>query len=153
MVNFRWQGGVTYLWMLFLVFLLGLGLGKSLEVYSHAVQREKEEELLYVGGLYRDAIKKFYLSSPGSEKKYPESLESLIRDPRTLTVRRYIRTIYRDPITGKAFVPLIAPSGGIWGVKSPSASVPLKQAGFQDPYSHFAGSGSYAQWAFNYEGR
>ncbi|WP_228200684.1 hypothetical protein [Acinetobacter sp. BIGb0102] len=60
------QQGITYLWMLFFVFLLGLGLGKSLEIFSLMDQRQKEQELLYVGKIYREAIRQYYLS--GQEK-------------------------------------------------------------------------------------
>lgn len=146
------QRGLTYLWMLFLVFLLGLGLGKSLEVYSTMVQREKEADLLYVGRLYREAIKQFYLSSPGSVKRYPERLEDLLRDPRRLGLRRYLRQLYPDPLTGKEFAVIQAPQGGIWGVRSQSAKEPLKMAGFEMPLTVINRANGYQAWGFIYEG-
>ncbi|MDI1300983.1 MAG: hypothetical protein PSX71_03670 [bacterium] len=146
------QRGVVYLWMLFLVFLLSLGLGKTLEVYSTSVQREKEAELLYVGTLYRNAIKQFYLSSPGSVKKYPASLSDLLKDPRSLTTRRYLRQLYPDPLTGTAFVEVMAPQGGIWGVRSTLDKKPLKEAGFDDIYFAFTHADSYQKWQFVYAG-
>lgn len=82
---------------------------QSLEVYSLAIKREKEAELLYIGRLYREAIKQYYLSSPGSVQKYPASLEDLRKDPRSLVTRRYLRRLYPDPITGKAFAVIAAP--------------------------------------------
>lgn len=153
MVTFRYQQGVAYLWMLFLVFLLGLGLGKCLEVYSASVQREKEAELIYVGGLYRNAIKQYYLSSPGSLKKYPLRLADLLKDPRSLATRRYLRQLYLDPVSGKAFVPLWAPEGGIYGVRSASAKHPLRVAGLEDlTGGRVVHGATYQDWEFVYLG-
>lgn len=146
------QKGVAYLWMLFLVFLLGLGLGKTLDVYSAVVQRNNENELLYVGGLYMEAIRQYYTSSPGSVKKYPEKLEDLLKDRRHLTTRRYIRKLYDDPITGTPFLPLISPEGGIWGVVSASNKRPLKRSGFSEPFNSFVMAESYTDWRFIFEG-
>lgn len=148
----RKQRGVTYLWMLFIVFLLGLGLGKALDVYSTSIQRQKEADLLYVGSLYREAIRQYYLSSPGSLKIYPASLSDLLKDPRSLATRRYLRQLYPDPVTGQPFTPLTAPQGGIWGVASRSGKKPLKEAGFDDIYFSFTQAGSYQGWQFVYEG-
>lgn len=148
----RKQRGVTYLWMLFIVFLLGLGLGKALDVYSTSIQRQKEADLLYVGGLYREAIRQYYLSSPGSLKIYPASLNDLLKDPRSLATRRYLRQLYPDPVTGQPFTPLTAPQGGIWGVASSSGKKPLKEAGFDDVYFSFTRAESYQGWKFVYEG-
>lgn len=146
------QTGMAYMWMLFLVFLLSLGLGKALDVYSTSQQREKETELLRVGHLYRQAIRSYYLSSPGSLKVYPASLSDLLKDPRSLSVRRYLRQLYPDPVTGTAFVPIMAPQGGIWGVRSDSDKKPLKQAGFDDVYDHFRTVAFYREWTFVYAG-
>jgi len=146
------QHGVAYLWMLFLVFLLSLGLGKTLEVYSVSLQRQKEAELFYVANLYREAIKQFYLSSPGSLKQYPASLDDLLKDPRSLSTRRYLRRLYADPMTGKPFAPVMSPQGGVWGVRSTLNKKPLKRSGFDDIYFSFANSDSYQKWQFVYAG-
>lgn len=146
----RSQQGVVYLWMLFMIFLLGLGLGKTLEVYSTVVQRGKEAELLYVGNLYREAIKQYYLSSPGSLKKYPEKIEDLLIDPRHLATRRYIRKLYFDPMTGAAFIPLQSPQGGIEGVRSTAVGKPWKQVGFSESYPYLERANSYQNWRFVY---
>lgn len=146
------QRGITYLWMLFLVFLLSLGLGKTLDVYSTMLKREKENQLLYVGDQYRQAIRLYYLSSPGYLKKYPEKLSDLLKDPRHLTVRRYIRQLYNDPVSGQPFTLINAPEGGIMGVASPSSALPVKQRGFPPQDDGFNGSGRYADWQFLYQG-
>lgn len=146
------QGGVVYLWLLFLVFLLSLGVGQVLEIYSTQAQRDREAELLYVGDLYRQAIRNYYLSSPGRQKKYPPTLELLLRDPRYLTPRRYLRRLYADPLTGQQFMTIPAPEGGIMGVYSTSTKAPRKQAGFNFLDAGFAQAKSYRDWQFIYLG-
>ena len=142
------QQGMVYLWALFLVFLLGLTLGKGLEVYSTLVQREKEADLLYVGNLYRQAIYTYYLSSPGYQKKFPEKLTDLLKDPRYLTNRRYLRQLYRDPMTQQAFIEVMSPEGGIMGVSSSSSKKPIKQAGFTNENNNFEQAEHYSDWQF-----
>lgn len=135
-----------------MVFLLTLGLGKALEVYSTASKRAKEAELIHVGGLYREAIRNYYLSSPGAVRQYPERLEDLLRDPRHLETRRYIRKLYSDPVSGKPFDLLMAPEGGIRGVTSPGKGVPFKESGFPPFMDLKPGSGGYGDWHFVYYG-
>lgn len=93
------QQGAVYLWCLIGIVLLSLGLGRSLEVYSTQKKREKEEEQRYILNLYEKAIKNYYYNSPGEVKKWPEKLEDLLRDPRYVTPKRYIRKLYNDPLT------------------------------------------------------
>ncbi len=143
------QQGLTYLWMLFLVFLLGLGLGKSLEVFGVMDQRQKEKELLYVGKMYQEAIKQYYLS--GQEiKTYPKHMKDLLKDPRYSVTRRYIRTLYLDPLTNKDFILIISAEGGICGVKSSSTKKPIKTSFKDEELKMFNKAKTYQQWAFRY---
>lgn len=143
------QQGITYLWMLFFVFLLGLGLGKSLEVFSVIEQRQKEQELLYIGQIYKEAIKQYYLS--GQNKNiYPKNLNDLLRDPRYLVTRRYIRKIYPDPVTNKDFLLIFSAEGGICGVKSESKKRPFRAFFKEDEFQKFNNAKNYQQWEFKY---
>ena len=145
------QCGVGYLFMLLAVFLLSLGLGKTLEIYSTIAQREKEADLAYIGGLYREAIKDYFLSAPNGQHKYPARLEDLLKDSRHLVTRRYLRRLYLDPMTSQGFTLLIAPQGGIWGVASSSGQTPLRMA----PAELAPGATSartYRDWQFVYQG-
>lgn len=144
------QQGITYLWMLFFVFLLGLGLGKSLEVFSLMDQRQKEQELLYVGKIYQEAIRQYYLS--GQEKnKYPAHLDDLLKDSRYIVTRRYIRKLYLDPLTNKDFLPVFSAEGGICGVKSTSQKKPIRTFFKEDQLQQFNDAKSYQQWEFKYQ--
>lgn len=144
------QQGITYLWMLFFVFLLGLGLGKSLEVFSLMDQRQKEQELLYVGKIYQEAIRQYYLS--GKEKnKYPLHLEDLLKDSRYIVTRRYIRKLYLDPVTNKDFLPIFSAEGGICGVKSISKKKPIRTFFKEEEFQNFINAKSYQEWEFGYK--
>lgn len=146
-----YQQGVGYLFMLWVVFLLSLGLGKALDVYATAIQREREEELVHVGTLYRDAIRDYYLSAPNGQGRYPNHLEDLLKDSRHLVTRRYLRQLYRDPMTAEAFVPLFAPQGGIRGVASPSLKSPLRTMRPSGGRVKASQEERYRDWEFAYD--
>lgn len=142
-----------YLFMLLLVFLLSLGLGKAVDVYANSLQRAKEEELVHVGRLYREAIKDYYLSAPDGRFRYPDRLEDLLKDSRHLVTRRYLRRLYPDPMTGLTPVPIPSPQGGLWGIASTSKERPIRSA-LPEGVAREAGRsvGSYADWRFEYRG-
>lgn len=145
------QGGFTYLALLFAVATMGAVLAVIGMVWSQAAQRDKERELLFVGNEFRQAIRLYYERTPGGVKRYPQKLEDLLIDSRQLAVQRYLRKIYRDPITGeKKWGTVPAPDGGIMGVFSLSEEVPLKSGNFRVADAMFEGAQHYADWMFSY---
>ena len=144
------QRGVTYFWTLFVVFLTTLALGRLVEDIRMAGQRARERDLLYTGNLYRNAIRQYVLGTPIGAKPYPEHLEDLLRDPRYPVIRRYMRRLYPDPITGHAFALIPAPEGGVMGIRSTSHKKPIKTAGFPVDETSFAVSKTYEEWEFVY---
>lgn len=107
--------------------------------------------MLWVGERFRRAIGLYYERSPGSSKQYPQKLEDLLPDERYLAVQRYLRTMYRDPMTGRrewGFVP--APGGGIMGVYSLSDARPIKAGGFRPRQMSFVDCRKYSDWIFAY---
>ncbi|HUO44295.1 MAG TPA: type II secretion system protein [Burkholderiales bacterium] len=145
------QRGFTYLGLMFLILFIGVALALTGEVWHIASQREKEKQLLFVGDEFRVAIGRYYELSPGPVKTYPQQLEDLVEDPRFPSIRRYLRKIYVDPMTGKAqWDVLKIPGQGIVGVRSLSAAKPLKVANFDPPDDGFAGKQHYVEWAFVY---
>ena len=118
------QRGFTYLGLLVAVALLGLGLSAASEVWVKVVQRQKLEQLEFVGQQFAQAIGSYYESSPGGVKRYPKSLEDLLEDRRYPYVRRHLRQVYGNPFSGKADWELVAaPEGGIRGVRTTVSSV------------------------------
>ena len=72
--------GFTYVWMLALLALMGIALSVLGPLWSDAVRREREQDLLRVGQLYARALRAYYEASPGSEKRFPETLEALLEE-------------------------------------------------------------------------
>lgn len=131
--------------------VLGAGLAAYGELASHAAQREKERELLFVGNQFRQAIGAYYERTPGAVKRFPRALEELLEDRRYPMPQRYLRRMYADPITGKREWGLVeAPGGGIMGVYSLSEAQPIKTGAFTARDGTFADTGRYSDWTFSY---
>ena len=81
--------GYTIIILLFAVFVLTLGLTIAIPVWQTQIQREKEEELIFRGNQYIEAIRIFQLKNPG---RFPESLDELFEE-------KCIRRLYKDPMT------------------------------------------------------
>lgn len=145
------QAGFTYLVILFGIAVLGVGLAAASEVWVTVSRRDKERELIYIGRQYREAIRSYYEQAAGIGKRYPDSLDDLLRDPRLVTVKRHLRKLFRDPITGDAKWGLVqAPTGGIMGIYSLSEEQPLKSANFEAAEETFEGKQHYSDWKFVY---
>lgn len=141
--------GFTYLYVLFLVALIGAQLALVGTIWHTKVKREKEAELLFIGHEFRRAIASFHTRTPGSEKRYPRSLEDLVLDPRFPQTVRHLRRIYRDPMTGKYEWGLQRnENGDIVGMYSLSTEKPLKIGGFRREDEAFTGMVRYDQWVF-----
>ena len=144
------QEGFTYLGVLVIVALMGFGLAAFGELYSHAAQREKERELLFVGNQFRDAIASYYNKSPGA-KVYPKKLEDLVEDKRFPMPQHHLRRVYRDPMTGASDWALVdSPEGGFMGVHSQSEETPIKSGDFSAKDAAFADAENYTKWTFTY---
>ena len=141
--------GFTYLGLLIAVAVMGIGLAAIGELWSTAVKRERERELLFIGAQFRQAIGLYYEGSPGV-KQYPRKLEDLLEEKRFPVLKRYLRKIYLDPMTGKPDWALLMQGDQILGVYSPSKDKPLKTANFQLAEAYFADSTAYSDWHFVY---
>lgn len=113
------QGGFTYLALLLAVAILGLGLTIAAPIWSRLADRERMQQLDWVGGEFVRAIGSYYDGTPGVVvKTYPPSLQSLLLDSRFVMVRRHLRRIYANPFTGRGdWVQVLAPQGGVRGVR------------------------------------
>ena len=89
---------MTYVGMLLAITLIGIATTALTPMWNTMVRRDKEAELLFGLGEYRRAIAR-YRQDRG---RYPARLEDLLEDKTQRQVRRYLRRIYRDPMTGKA---------------------------------------------------
>ncbi len=142
-------GGFTYVGLMIVIAIMGVMLAATGEVWLTAQQREKERELLFVGDQFRQALDGYYEHTPGQGLRYPLKLEELLKDTRHPATRRYLRRIYRDPVTGSEEWGLVKGANGeILGVHSLSEAAPLKQGNFVLADRGFEGKTKYAEWVF-----
>ncbi len=151
-VNGAGQRGFTYIALLILVALHGAVLAVAGTVWHVAQKREKERELLFVGDQFRRALRSYAASGPGLAGQLPRSLEDLLRDPRVPGIRRHLRRVYVDPMTGsKDWGLVMTPDGNaILGVYSRSQEPPLKTGNFPPDDQDFEGAATYSEWQFLY---
>src|SRR5262249_45578029 len=144
------QRGFTYLALVFAVAMLSIALAGAALVWSIEARRDKERELLFVGGEFRAALAAYYRDREGKAERLPRELAELLDDRTELRARRYLRRIYYDPLTASQDWGLLkTPDGRIYGVFSKARGKPIKQAGFGGAVdAGFAGAGSYADWRF-----
>ena len=145
------EKGFTYLGLMIIVMIMGMGLAAFGTIYSQTAQRDKEAELLFVGEQFRDAIESYHRKSPGASA-YPKKLADLVEDRRFPMPVRHLRRVYADPMTGNADWGLVeAPGGaGIMGVHSLSEEKPIKSANFSTKQQEFETAESYKAWRFVY---
>jgi len=143
------QRGFTYLGLMIIVAVMGMGLAAFGTIYSQTAQRDKEAELLFVGEQFRQAIGSYYKMGPGGQ--YPKKLEDLVEDKRFPMPVRHLRRIYADPITGSADWGIVETpdKAGIMGVYSRSEEKPIKQGNFS-PKQEFDEAENYTKWTFVY---
>ncbi|MFZ3018024.1 MAG: type II secretion system protein [Gallionella sp.] len=142
-------GGFTYIGLVIMIAIMGVMLAATGEVWHTAQQREKERELLFVGDQFRQAIDEYFEHTPGQEQRYPVNLEDLLKDPRYPSTQRYLRKIYRDPVSGSERWGLIKGANGeIYGVHSLSEEEPIKKGNFSIADQNFKGKTKYADWVF-----
>lgn len=142
------QSGFTYLFVLMLVALIGMGLAAAGSLWHTESQREREADLLFIGDQYRQAIRNYYELDP-AQPRLPQSLDDLLEDNRRPDIVRHLRRAYSDPFTGKPFALIHDPdTQGIIGVYSAAPGQPFKIAGFSAKDEAFSKAKSYAGWRF-----
>ena len=141
--------GFTYIVLLIVVAVMGIALATAGMVWSTAMKREKEQELLFIGGQFRNALNQYYRNSPAQSARYPMSLDDLLQDPRYPGTRRYLRKIYVDPVSGSPDWGLVRGANGeVIGVHSLSLEEPLKKSNFSLADKDFEDKAQYSDWEF-----
>ncbi|MHB8726465.1 MAG: type II secretion system protein [Casimicrobiaceae bacterium] len=142
--------GFTYIGLLVSIVIIGAALAAVGQVWSTEAQREREAELLYRGDAIRSAIQA-YMYGIGGSGQYPQALQDLVQDQRAPEIKRFLRRVYEDPVTGQAdWTLILSPEGGIMGVASSSKAKPLKVRGFIPPDDSFKDATCYCDWQFVY---
>jgi hypothetical protein len=136
------------LMLMFLVALMGVLLAVTGGLWHTAAMRDKEAQLLFVGGEYQRALARYKAATPSGMPAEPERLEQLLLDKRQQVPVRHLRQLYRDPLTDSIEWGLVKDGGRIAGVFSQGAGTPLKQDNFPWWAKGFAKARSYAAWQF-----
>jgi type II secretory pathway pseudopilin PulG len=126
-----------------------MALMAALDCWTVQRQREREQELLFAGDAYRQAIRSYYFAAPaGAVRTLPTSLQALLEDERHPKALHHLRRLYPDPMQGNADWGLLRAGPLIYGVYSQSQAQPIKQDGFAPANAGFAGKASYREWVF-----
>lgn len=143
-------GGFTYLGLLILMAIIGIASAATVQVGSILQRRAAEEELLDMGTAFRDALVSYANATPAGQQRSPQSLHDLLKDPRYPGMRRHLRKLFADPMTGREEwgILLSLDGKGIAGVFSLSNATPIKIGNFDAPFQYFEGKTSYRAWQF-----
>jgi type II secretory pathway pseudopilin PulG len=145
----RRQGGFSYVVVMGMVAVMGIGLAAVGPLWAEEARREREDELLRSGRLYAEAIVAYYKASPGSARRYPPSLDVLLSDGRFVGTKRHLRSLYPDPVgEGRPWGLVRAPDGGIRGVFSQSDATPLRRVSVDLGAVRLEPAARYSQWQF-----
>ena len=146
------EKGFTYPAALALIVIVSVSLMVVQKQWSTIVKRDREKELFFRAGQIVQAIGSFYNDSSKDSKQYPRSLKVLLKDNRSLGLKRHLRKIYKDPMTEDGEWGIIYDGkGGIKGVFSKSKAEPLKKGNFPLIYKSFENKKKYSECKFVYK--
>ena len=148
----RRQAGFTYLGLIIFVAIIGLVGAATLKIGSLLQRAAAEEELLEIGAAFSAALDSYAAATPRGGSPYPPSLAELLKDPRSPAVRRHLRKVYVDPLTGKAEWGIVYLGDGETGVvafHSLSNARPLKLANFDSRFKGLDNKEKISEWRFS----
>lgn len=149
----RDSSGFAYLLLLLAVALIGLAAAAAVSLGATMARRDAEQQLLAIGMEFQRALRSYSGVPLGASTPVaalgPRSLDDLLRDPRVPGIRRHLRQVYADPLTGKREWGIVTDSQGfIVGVHSLFDGQPIRRTGFDPQLAPFEGAESYQQWIF-----
>lgn len=147
----RGSAGFTYLSVIILVAIIGLVAATSLKVGGILQRSRAEQELLTIGAAFADALQSYADATPAGLPPQPPALKDLLKDTRQSgVVRRHLRKIFVDPMTGKAEwgVVYLGDKVGVVGVYSLSDAQPVKIGNFPPRFQGFEGKRHLSEWRF-----
>lgn len=147
------EGGFAYVVLLLAIALIGVTASASLSLGAAMARRDAERQLLSIGIEFQQALRSYSgvpLVSPDvAGGRGPRTLNELLKDPRVPGIRRHLRQLYADPLTGRQEWGLIRdPQGYILGVYSLAHGQPIRRNGFEPSLASFEEAESYRQWIF-----
>lgn len=144
------QKGMLLIGVLVLLALASLTAVQTGQRWFDTRQRESEQDLLFVGEQYRQAIESYWREAPNSVQQMPRSVDDLIRDKRFPFPKRHLRKEFRDPLAPAQAFAELRDGPLLIGVYSQAEGTPFRQSGFEGLQKTFNGAQTYADWKFNY---
>jgi type II secretory pathway pseudopilin PulG len=140
------NAGFAYVILLISIAVLAMGAASAVTAGAQLARRSSEEHLLYVGGEFEKALLSYARSSGNVG---PKQLSDLLKDARVPGVRRHLRRLYEDPLTGSQDWGLKQDAAGrIIGIFSLAPGKPIKQTGFDARHQSFEQAEIYSDWVF-----
>lgn len=148
-------GGFTYVGLIILVAIIGLVAATTLRVGITMQRAQAERDLLHIGEQFSDALQSYAAATPAGQPQQPPTLKELLKDPRYPGIKRHLRKIFVDPLTGKAEwgVIYMADNKGVLGIYSLSKAAPIKVSNFPVRFQGFDGKQKISDWVFTYNGQ
>jgi len=115
--SYRKNPGYTLIILMFAVFVMSLGLMVAVPVWETQIQREKEEELIFRGRQYVEAIRLFQQKKPGT---FPRNFEELLEE-------KCLRKLYKDPMTEDGRWNVILQIPGTPSTRQPRRNISLRR--------------------------
>jgi type II secretory pathway pseudopilin PulG len=142
--------GFTYIGLLIAIVVMGVALSAVGVVWRTQAQREREQELLFIGHDFERAIGSYYKAG----HQFPQEIDDLLDDKRGPKPAHHLRRFYNDPMTGAQDWNIIRVGVlGITGIASSSKDAPIKKAGFNKDEDAFKDAAGYSDWQFVYQPR
>ena len=151
----RRDGGFTYLSLIILVAIIGMVTASALKLGSVIQRSRAEQELLVIGAAFSDALQSYADATPPGMPTQPPTLNALLKDARFPGVRRHLRKVFVDPMTGKAEwgITYLGDKVGVLAVSSLSDAKPVKIGNFPLRFQTLAGKQKISEWRFAATGR
>ncbi|ROZ79738.1 type II secretion system protein [Ramlibacter sp. WS9] len=151
------QGGFAYVLLLLAVALISIAATAAVSLGATMARRDAERELLAIGAEFQQALRSYAGVPAGAVTptmgQGPRTLDDLLKDPRVPGIRRHLRQLYADPLTGKSEWGLVLDAQGrIAGVHSLAEGKPIRQLGFGPQFAALENADTYRQWVFGLAG-
>lgn len=146
----RRGAGFTYISLVIMLAIIALVCATTVKLGAVMQRSAAERELLNIGAQFSDALQSYAKATPPGQPTQPPSLKELLLDPRFPAVRRHLRKIFVDPMTGKAEwgVSYVAGTTGVVAVYSLSSAKPVKIGNFPARFQGFEGKQRLSDWKF-----
>jgi type II secretory pathway pseudopilin PulG len=106
--------GYILIMLMLMVTVMAIGLMVAVPVWETQLRREKEEELIFRGNQYVEAVRIYQLKNPG---RFPKSLDELVEE-------KCLRRPFKDPLTPEGEWNIILHQEGAGMTRGPQGPSP-----------------------------